>query len=88
MVFRNLRERFSIDDQDYQVDRTAILNRKIGICWSPLGILLTEIVPVCSELPDKERSAQQRLPGSLRQPLPDHLRPPLCHQNRVQRRHS
>lgn len=37
-----------------------------------------------AELSDKERPTQQRLPGSLRQPLPVQLRPPLCNQNCVQ----
>lgn len=94
MVFRNLRERFCIDDQDYQVDASPPLNTRTAI-WllnltsGGLGLLLlSEIVPVCAELSDQERSAQQRLSGSLRKPLPHHLRPPLRHQNRVQRRHS
>lgn len=40
-----------------------------------------------AELSDEERPAQQRLAGSLRQPLPVQLRPPLCNQNCVQRGH-
>lgn len=40
-----------------------------------------------SELPDEERSTQQRLPGPLWEPLPVQLWPSLCHQNCFQRGH-
>lgn len=48
MVFRNLRERFCIDDQDYQVDANwLIINRtkQKKTFAGPVFILLTEIVP-------------------------------------------
>lgn len=60
MVFRNLRERFCIDDQDYQVDVNPLMDMTFAL------LLLTESACVCAELSDEERSAQQRLPGSLR----------------------
>lgn len=97
MVFRNLRERFCIDDQDYQVDANEMIFKKTTdfqakelpfACLCCVCLADWDCASVCSELSDEERAAQQRLSGSLRQPLPDHLRPPLCNQNRVQRRHS
>jgi len=33
MVFRNLRERFCIDDQDYQVRQTAVKDMQASFGW-------------------------------------------------------
>lgn len=52
--------------------------------WSLKCLLSTLKKKILAELSDEERPSQQRLPGSLRQPLPVQLRPPLCNQNRVQ----
>lgn len=88
MVFRNLRERFCIDDQDYQVTLTTHWTRMFR---SERGTALKDVCltfgPPLPELPDKERSAQQRLPRPLWESLSVQLRPSLCHQNRVQRGH-
>jgi len=83
MVFRNLRERFCIDDQDYQVRHTHFDggHLKNALTWE------WKLDFFRSELSNEERAAQRRLPGSLRQPLPVQLRPPLYHQDRVQRGH-
>lgn len=86
MVFRNLRERFCIDDQDYQV-RPQTLTHKQKCSLALTGALIHLVAFGLAELSDQERPAQQRHPGPLRQPHPVQLRPPLRHQNRVQRGH-
>ena len=48
---------------------------------------MSSVVLRFAELSDEERPAQQRRPGSLREPLPVQLRPPVRHQDGVQRGH-